>query len=143
MKKREKQHDNWATPKAFYEALSEEFGGFTFDPCPLAIAPSIDGTVMDWGERTFVNPPYSRMPKERFIRKAVEEMRKGKLVVMLLPVSTSTAIFHDVVVPNATEIRFLRGRLRFEGYNSKGEFVTNSNGMHDSMVVVFDGRRDV
>jgi hypothetical protein len=49
----------------------------------------------------FINPPYSRKLKEAFIRKALEESKKGKTCVLLLPVSTSTAIFHDVILPNA------------------------------------------
>lgn len=59
---------------------------------------------------------------------------------MLLPVSTSTKLFHDVIQPNAKEIRFLRGRVKFAGVNTKGEFVKDKPPMHDSMVVVFDGR---
>lgn len=57
---------------------------------------------------------------------------------MLLPVSTSTKIFHEVILPNA-EIRFLKGRVKFEGINSFGELVSNKCGMHDSMIVIFRG----
>lgn len=143
MKNRNLQHsDQWATPKWLYDELDQEFS-FNFDPCPLTdseIPPEKDGLLIDWGTSNYINPPYSRKLKEAFIRKAVEESQKGKLCVMLLPVSTSTAIFHDVVKPNATEIRFLRGRVSFEGYNTKGEFTSTGKGMHDSMVVIFDGR---
>ena len=68
--------------------------------------------------------------------KAIEESKKGKLCVMLLPVSTSTKIFHEIIYPNA-EIRLLKGRVKFKGYNSKGEYVTNQCGQHDSMLVIF------
>ena len=64
----------------------------------------------------------------------------GNLCVCLLPVSTSTILFHDVIQPNAKEIRFLRGRVKFIGVNTFGERVTNKPGMHDSMIVIFDGR---
>lgn len=93
--------------------------------------------VVPWGGSNYVNPPYSRKLKEAFIRKAVAESRRGKLCVMLLPVSTSTAIFHDVVRPNADEIRFLRGRVAFIGVNSFGRRVEHVKPMHDSMLVVF------
>ena len=74
-----------------------------------------------------------------FIAKAVEEAKKGKLVVMLLPVSTSTKLFHEVILPNITEpIRFYKGRIKFVGYNTKGELVSNKSPMHDSMLVVMD-----
>lgn len=89
----------------------------------------------------FINPPYSRKLKEAFVIKAIEESRKGKLCVMLLPVSTSTQLFHKHILPNKKEIRFIEKRIKFCGVNTKGEFVTGKTGMHDSMVVVFDGRK--
>ena len=89
-----------------------------------------------------MNPPYSRKLKEAFVIKAIEESKKGKLCVMLLPVSTSTKLFHEHIQPNAKEIRFVKGRIKFLGVNTKGEYVTNKSPMHDSMVVIFDGRRD-
>ena len=73
--------------------------------------------------------------------KAIEESKKGKLCVVLIPVSTSTKLFHDHILPNKKEIRFIKKRLKFSGYNSKGEYVTDKCGMHDSMIVVFDGRK--
>jgi hypothetical protein len=96
-----------------------------------------NGLTVEWGNRNFVNPPYSRKLKEAFILKAIEESKKGKLCVMLLPVSTSTKIFHDHILPNKKEIKFIRRRLKFSGYNTKGEFVNNKCGMHDSMLVIF------
>jgi hypothetical protein len=98
---------------------------------------SWDGLKVEWGERNFVNPPYSRKLKEAFILKAIEESKKGKLCVMLLPVSTSTKIFHEHILPNKKQIIFIYRRLKFSGYNIKGEFVDNKCGMHDSMIVIF------
>ena len=64
--------------------------------------------------------------------------KKGATCVCLIPVSTSTVLFHDFIKPNAKEIRFLRGRVKFIGFNHLGEKVTNQlTGMHDSMVVIF------
>ena len=74
--------------------------------------------------------------------KAIEESKKGKLCVMLLPVSTSTKLFHEHIQPNAKEIRFVKGQIKFLGVNTKGEYVTNKSPMHDSMVVIFDGRKE-
>jgi hypothetical protein len=70
------------------------------------------------------------------VLKAIEQAKKGKLCVLLLPVSTSTKLFHDHIKPNAKEIRFVRGRIAFCGVNTKGEYVTNKKPMHDSMVVI-------
>ena len=89
------------------------------------------------GGVNFVNPPYSRPLKDQFVAKAVEETKKGKICVILLPVSTSTKLFHEVIQPNASEIRFIKGRIKFLGVNTKGEYVTNKAPMHDSMVVIF------
>ncbi len=131
--------DNWATPKSLYDELNKEFN-FDFDPCPLnfdVITPEKDGLLIDWGNSNFINPPYSKKLKEAFVMKAIEQSKKGKLCVMLLPVSTSTKLFHNHIKPNAKEIRFLRGRVKFEGINTFGQKVTNKVGMHDSMVVIF------
>ena len=135
MKNRNLNHsDNWATPKDLYNSLNSEFN-FDFDPCPLNS--QFDGLQMEWGKSNFINPPYSRELKEKFVKKAIEEYRKGKKCVMLLPVSTSTNLFHEHIKPNANEIRFIKGRVKFAGINTKGEMVTNKCGMHDSMIVVF------
>ena len=141
MKNRNLEHrDDWETPKLFYEKLNKEFK-FDFDPCPLDHnIEEWDGLEIEWGQSNFINPPYSRITKEGFIKKAIEESKKGKLCVMLLPVSTSTKIFHHSILPNNPEIRFIEKRLNFSGYNSKGEYVTDKVGMHDSMIVIFDGR---
>ena len=129
--------DDWATPDYFYGELNKEFN-FNFDPCPLFS--EFDGLVIDWKERNFINPPYSQKLKVAFIEIAVEESKKGKLCVCLIPVSTSTKLFHDVIKPNAKDIRFIKGRIKFVGINTFGEKVSEKCGMHDSMVVVFDGR---
>lgn len=135
--------DNCATPSYFLDPLNKEFD-FNFDPCPLndqEITPDKDGLLIEWGSRNFINPPYSVKLKTAFIEKAVIESKKGKCCVILLPVSTSTKLFHDIILPNITEpVRFIKGRIKFEGYNSFGEFVKNKAPMHDSMIVIFDGR---
>ena len=135
MKNRNLEHsDNWATPKELYDKLNAEFK-FDFDPCPLHS--DFDGLAIEWGKSNYINPPYSRQLKEAFVIKAIEESKKGKICVMLWPVSTSTKLFHKHILPNAKDIRFLEGRVRFLGINTKGEYVTDKAPMHDSMVVVF------
>jgi hypothetical protein len=104
------QKDDWKTPKSFYDKLNSEFN-FDFDPCPYQHDTALwDGLEIEWGMRNFVNPPYSRKLKTAFVKKAIEESKKGKLCVMLLPVSTSTRLFHDFILPNKKEIRFIDGR---------------------------------
>jgi phage N-6-adenine-methyltransferase len=131
MKNRLVEHDNWATPKEVYNQLDAEFH-FDFDPCPLFSEQ--DGLLIKWGKSNFVNPPYSRKLKEGFIRKAFEESKKGNLCVMLLPVSTSTKIFHEIIYPNA-EIRFWKGRINFLANGIENE--KYKSGQMDSMIVIF------
>lgn len=128
MKNRIKNHDNWATPKEFYNTLDSEFH-FDFDPCPLNH--KFDGLKCSWGKRNFVNPPYSRKLKEAFIRKGFNEWKHGKTIVFLLPVSTSTKIFHEIV--KFGEIRFIKGRIKFQPNGKK----CNKAGQMDSMIVIF------
>lgn len=133
-------HDDWATPMEVYNKLNEEFH-FDFDPCPLN--PNFDGLKRAWGESNFVNPPYSRKLKEAFIHAAITHytlfQRKS---VLLIPVSTSTRIFHNVLMRAASEIRFVYGRIPFLGVNAKGEYVNKKCGMHDSMIVVLRPGKD-
>jgi len=128
-------NDHWATPKWLYDKLDAEFH-FDFDPCPLHA--TFNGLEIDWGNCNFVNPPYNRHDKPKFIRKAYEEWLKGKTCVLLIPAAVSTKDFHELILPNA-EVRFLKGRVAFQGINSKGERVTTAKGKHDSMIVVFKG----
>ena len=65
--------------------------------------------------------------------KAVSESRRGKISVFLVPARTGSKWFHELVIPCAKEIRFLRGRLKFKSVNHKG----GTSAPFDSMVVIF------
>lgn len=139
MRNRLVQHDNWKTPDEIYNKLNEEFR-FDFDPCPLnlgEITPDKDGLLIEWGNCNFVNPPYVRKLKEGFIRKAYQLSLKGKTSVLLIPVSTSTKIFHEIIYPNA-EIRFFKGRINFLPNGEKCNKYNSSQ--MDSMLVIFRGK---
>ena len=129
MKNRTPQKDDWETPKEFLAELEKEFGKM-FDPCPLHS--KFDGLSLSWKAVNYINPPYSRKLKEAFIMKAYEESKQGKTCIMLLPVSTSTKIFHEIIYPYA-EIRFIRGRLKFSGCKTSGQM--------DNMLVIFRGNK--
>ena len=107
-----------------------------------AVSVGFDGLdpAVVWGERNFINPPYSQDLKEAFITRAALEADRGALCVLLIPASVSTGVFNDVILPNATQIRAFKRRIRFVGYNTRGELVAKKSGMHDSLLVVFDGR---
>ena len=140
--------DNYATPPDFYKELDKRFN-FDFDPCPYCEGEVVDGLSIDWGNSNFINPPYSRKLKEQFVKKGISESKLGKVCVFLLPVSTSTDLFHNYIKPNASEIIFVKGRIKFGKLDAMGNFYLpiNANGKSqsgtkDSMVVIFDGRKN-
>jgi DNA N-6-adenine-methyltransferase (Dam) len=104
------QSVHWPTPEALYRELDKEFH-FDFDPCPLGESEA-DGSAplfTPWvGKRIFCNPPYN-CGIARFLERACE----SSVSVFLLPARTDTKWFHNIVLPNAREIRFIKGRLRF------------------------------
>ncbi len=110
-KSRISKSDHWATPDAVYQALDAEFH-FDDDPCPLHGELMQDGLLRRWGKFVFLNPPYSKpLP---WVKKAYEESLLGSVVVGLLRGDTSTAWFHNYVLPYA-QLRFVRGRICFNG----------------------------
>ena len=117
--------DRWSTPAALKAALYKEFR-LNFDPCPL------DGTVNGlaplfcrWdGKRVYVNPPYGPG-----LYAWLERHREAEIAVYLLPARTDTRWFHEICLPEAQEIRFLKGRLKFGDATNSAPF--------PSMVVIF------
>lgn len=121
--------EDWETPQALFDALDAEFH-FNMDAaadaknakCPMFLEKADDALAQDWQEyapptigdklRVFLNPPYGR-GVGKWIQKAVDEANKGATVVCLIHARTDTAWFQDLVIPNASEIRFLRGRVKF------------------------------
>lgn len=123
------QKDKWGTPDNIYLPLHAEFG-FSLDPCCehetakclKHYTPAENGLLYSWThEICFVNPPYSRGNIDKWVKKCYEESLLGTVVVALLPVSTSSAWFHDWVLGKA-EIRFIRGRIQFVGAPQSAPF---------------------
>ena len=117
----------WLTPPDLMRELDNEFH-FDFDPCPSN--PNFDGLIIDWGKRNFVNPPFSEW--QTWVKKGFEESKKGKLIVFLIAARTDTKAFHEIILPYATEIRFIKGRMKFGDSRKSAPF--------PSMIVVFRGR---
>jgi hypothetical protein len=109
------QRLDWKTPKAVYQILDAEFK-FDFDPCPTK--PDFDGLNISWGGVNYVNPPYGR-GIGRWIEKGFREWQKGKTVVFLIPSRTDTQWWHDYCM-KADEIRFIKGRLKFDEHRKLG-----------------------
>lgn len=82
----------WLTPPDLYASLHAEFN-FTFDPCPYPLPTGFDGLTCEWGERNYVNPPFGSIIHQgkkkgptAWMRKAITEMEKGRLSVIVYPV---------------------------------------------------------
>jgi len=132
--------NDWATPQDFYNQLDAEFE-FTLDPCASQSSAKCasfytaddDGLSKDWeGHTVFMNPPYGRKIGN-WIQKAYEEGEKSNTrVVALIPARTDTKYWHNYCM-KATEIRFVKGRLKF------GQGNTKNSAPFPSAVIVFSG----
>lgn len=127
----------WATPQDFYDKLNAEFH-FTLDPCATAenakcekyYTKEQDGLTQDWtGETVFCNPPYGRKIGAWIEKCYKHSLNGGGTAVMLIPSRTDTQWFHDYVYGKA-EIRFVKGRIRFNG---------KDNAPFPSLVAIYRG----
>jgi len=120
-------NDNYATDKRIMEIFND-----WFDPCPLSSNPTIDGLEIDWEDKTYINPPYSKpLP---WVEKAIEESENGKTIVMLLRMDTSTKWFAKLQEAGAVFLWF-NGRLRFGDTGKPAPF--------PSMLVVLNKKREI
>jgi phage N-6-adenine-methyltransferase len=130
--------DNWETPPELFARLDRQWGPFTLDAAAdhdnTKCAAFIQGDAFeaDWAghARVWINPPYGRGVIKPWVRRALRESHNGRRVVMLLPARTDSEWFHELVIPHAFHIGFIRGRVRFVGASSGAPF--------PSMVVVFE-----
>lgn len=127
------EDDHLQTPPDLYAELDAEFH-FDHDPCPYKSG--FDGLARPWGKCNFVNPPYNRRDKPKFIRRSFDEWNdNGATCVLLIPAAVSTIQFHELIKPYA-EIRFPLGRIRFYKNNKP----MRGKGKHDSMIAIFRGK---
>lgn len=126
----------WSTPQYLFDQLNREFC-FDLDPCANDLNHKCnkyftindDGLSQDWSNHTvFCNPPYGRLLPLWVKKCFFEHYNKGVTVVMLIPARTDTSYFHDYILVKS-EIRFLKGRLKFGNSNTPAPF--------PSMLVIF------
>jgi len=98
---------NWRIPKRYF-----------YDPCPVGTpfrAPCFfNGLYGDWKNYNFVNPPFEIRTLEKFVSKALDEIEKDHITIMLLPAKTDQAWFHDMILEFDFEILWIRKRLKFK-----------------------------
>lgn len=103
----------WLTPPGVYKKLDNEFH-FDFDPCPCPKPDGYDSLLIEWGKSNYVNPPFRRADgvdgkgPTAFVRKAIEENKKGKTVVLMIPVQS----YVNLLLEAGAEIRSA-GRVKW------------------------------
>ena len=98
--------------------------------CAAYIPKHMDALIQKWHGPAWMNPPYGR-EIAAFMRKALAESSNGVTVVCLVPVRTDTTWWHETAV-HADEIRFIRGRVKFDGGDHSAPF--------PSAIIVFRGK---
>ena len=111
----------WETPQWLFDRVNSIYN-FTLDCCAEHETAKVDNyftkeddcLTKDWSGVVWCNPPYNR-EQGLFIRKAMDEYHLGNVssVVCLIPSRTDTKIWHDVIFKYASQIIFIKGRLRF------------------------------
>jgi hypothetical protein len=103
----------WLTPPDLYESLNAEFG-FDFDPCPFPLPEGFDGLTCEWGSLNYVNPPFGSILHQgkkkgptAWVRKAIEEWKKGKTVVLVYPIDKWVLMLVREIFGDAAKIRNL------------------------------------
>jgi phage N-6-adenine-methyltransferase len=133
--------NEWGTPKKLFDRLDKEFN-FTLDSCASSWNYKVDNyyTIEDdalskeWKGIVWCNPPYSNVGDS--VKKAYEESLKGAIVVMLIFSKTDTRYWHDFVM-KADEIRFIKGRVKFEKHEDTITESHSPSAPAPSSIIVF------
>lgn len=109
----------WLTPPDLYAQLDAEFH-FDFDPCPFPKPEGFDGLTCEWGQSSYVNPPFGsilhqgpndKKPKKKgptaWVRKCIEQWQQGKTVVLVYPVDKWVLMLLKAIVGDEGKVRNL------------------------------------
>lgn len=104
--------------------------------CPIYFTKDDDALTQEWFGTVWMNPPYTKGQVGVWIKKLVYEMLAGRITrgVALVAARPDTQWFRTAV-SYACEVRFLAGRLTFQGSTDAAPF--------PSAVLVFDPTRVV
>jgi len=110
-------NDEWYTPTEIIRSL----GNFDLDPASSEEAFRLNssakeiytardnGLIQPWNGRIWLNPPYSNPLVQQFLLKMAEHNRGIALVFSKIEAKW----FHDIVLDNATAVKFLYNRIQF------------------------------
>lgn len=121
-------NDEWMTPPELFQKLNAEFHFGLDVACSEYNCLCREGLVFpkfsaltadDWwmyilpeNEACWMNPPYSKPNLDLFCKKALEESKRGCVVVALLPDDCSTGWYQKYVFGVAHKVRQLTKRVR-------------------------------
>lgn len=137
---------DWETPKELFDKLNNEFNfeldAFASDKnakCKHYFTEQDDSFRQDWTKykSIFINPPYTSKVQDEVLKKINDTISSdwNGVIVLLIPARTDTRRWHDYIFNKADDIRFLRGRLRFEVNG-----VPKGASTFPSAVIVYDRR---
>lgn len=122
--------EDWETPQPLFDKLNAEFH-FSLDAaatadnakCASYFHPEMDGLGNPWNRHTvWLNPPYGYLNLSKWMAKAYRESLNGATVVCLVPAHTGQPWWHDWVIDKASEIRWIKGKIKFVGAASCAPF---------------------
>ncbi len=132
------QNHAWRTPPEFFSAVNAAFN-FDFDLaastanalCPQYYTAADDSISQSWEKkRGWLNPPYGRRLGRWTTKAAETAIRKGCVIVMLVPARTDAAWFWDAREKATTVL--MKGRIHFRVGKRK-----KSGAPFPSMLMVF------
>lgn len=148
---------DWGTPRAFFEYVEKKFNlTFTLDACASNhnykvkkyFTEQDDALSLKWCfahenghtfEEVWLNPPFGKGGKlqRQFIDHAVKQAKLQYCrVFALIPARTDTRLFHEIIIPNASYVYFIKGRLNHE----HDDRTPRGSSPFPSMLCVFEGR---
>lgn len=123
--KRDGKH-YWLTPPDVYEKLNAKHA-FTFDACPFPLPDGFDGLTCEWGESTYVNPPFGSIVHNgkkkgptAWARKAIAESHAGKRVCLVYPIDKWILMLLEAgaTVSNLGDVRWLATEDGTQGFGT-------------------------
>jgi len=136
------KQNTWETPQNLFDKLNDEFN-FTLDVCAEKETAKCENyytkednsLTKDWDQNIcWANIPYGR-GMYTWIEKIYKQNKiKNTVIVLLIPARTDTKYWHDFVM-KASEIRFIKGRLKFGGATNSAPF--------PSAIIVFNNKQDL
>ncbi len=117
--------NEWYTPLKFIEAAREVMGGIDTDPASSKVANKTvkadkfytekdDGLEQEWGQRVWINPPYSQPQISQFCDALIEKIGTGEVQEACALVNNATETsFGQILLQACNAVCFPSGRIKF------------------------------